>query len=333
MKKLFFVVATIFFVAQIAKAGDIKDATLKDQGKQNEASTMDWLKSANPDPGLITMSISDFNRGFKACIEEFNQKYKTFPVINDDVINEEIIPKLYTADLDPGKIYSLSFWNVTEKKWGRWNRAPKRNESGLFFPGWDEPVLSVWCWNFGYPLDTKPSPKITVPNVKSETEYVYIPGKKTVIEHGPDTLIETSSTYKEVDRSINTYRNTQSFTVDMASNVSRVQDQGSSCGCPSNASYARRQITCGCTEEYVCDQHYQEYKRLPKKEKKKFFDTFAGKGLIFLGGVATGMFVEDRFDIFRRHRVVAPRGQVITQGPFDPLPSTNPIYTQAPNFM
>ena len=88
MKKisLLFVIFALLS-AQIVKASEIRDATLKEQGKQNEASTVAWLTSANPDPSLITMTVSQFNVGFKACITEFNAKYKSFDVITDDILN------------------------------------------------------------------------------------------------------------------------------------------------------------------------------------------------------------------------------------------------------
>jgi hypothetical protein len=37
---------------------------------------------------------------------------------------------------------------------------PYPGEEGIFFPGWEEPVLSVVCWNFGYPNG---NPVITTP--------------------------------------------------------------------------------------------------------------------------------------------------------------------------
>ncbi|MCC7436849.1 hypothetical protein IT402_03195 [Candidatus Nomurabacteria bacterium] len=322
MKKictLFFTIG-LFISPQIVKASDIKDATLKDQGKQNEASTIAWLQSVKPDASLITMSIKDFNKGFVDCITEFNQKYKTFATVTSDVINDEVIPELYTANLDPNKLYTFSYWNVTEKKYGRWVRKAKPGETGLFYPGWDdEPIMSVYCWNFGYP-SKESSVKPKAPVLKSqEPEYVYIPGKKTVITYGPDTVEKNRSRVEINNNDFKTavFNNRSTYEVDMTSREERYTKP---CNHKEERSYTRS--SCGCDERRICEDHYE---KLPNKHKKKFFNTAGGR-IISHTAAAVGGYFLGRW-IFRDNN--SRTGQVITQGPLDPLPSTNPIYTQA----
>jgi hypothetical protein len=337
MKKisLFFVILALLS-AQIVKATEIRDATLKEQGKQNEASTVAWLTSAKPDPALITMTVSQFNVGFKACIIEFNSKYKTLGVITDDVINDDIVPRLYTADLDPNKLYTVSYWDVKNQKWGRWTRKAKPGEAGLFYPGWEEPVLSVYCWNFGYPeKNTKPA----APSVKErEVEYVNVPGKTKYI-HTSDTVYERHDSYKEVQNNFflntnnNTFASTKntslSYDVDM-SERSQPVDQQQSCNCPApqrqqRVSYAS-QNQCICDGSRICDKHYDE---LPKKHKKKFFNTTGGRVLTHTAAAVGGYFL-GRWIFGDGSNNVS--GNVVTHGPLDLLPATVPILTQGPFF-
>lgn len=272
MKKIVLFTIVALLSAQIVNATEIKDATLKEQGKQNEASTIAWLKSANPDVGLITMTISQFNTGFKGCIEEFNSKYKTFGSITNDVINNKILPQLYTADLDPNKLYTFSYWDVKNQKWGRWTRKAKPGETGLFFPGWEEPILSVYCWNFGYPSSEKIASSVKVE--KPETEIVVTPGTNKYF-YRTDTIRERNDTYKEVQNNFflktenNNFastKNNQSYDVDMG--------QQQSCNCPApqrqQVSYtAQQHPSCGCDNNHICSDHY---KKLPPKERKRLGD-------------------------------------------------------------
>jgi hypothetical protein len=332
MKKisLFFVIIA-FFNAQIVKATEIRDATLKEQGKQNEASTVAWLKSANPDPSLITMTVSHFNVGFKACITEFNAKYKSFDVITDDILNN-LVQKLYTADLDPNKLYTVSYWDVKNQKWGRWTRKAKPGEAGLFYPGWEEPVLSVYCWNFGYPSTEKvvvPVPKVEKP----ETETVIIPGTNKYF-YRTDTIRERNDTYKEVQNNFflktenNNFastRSNQSYDVDMSE---RQQPQQQSCNCPApqrqQVSYAvQQQPSCGCDNDHICSDHY---KKLPVKERKRLGDRTWFRIGTHLVAFAAGWGLNEWIGNGRNRG----SGTVITQGPVDLLPSTTPIFTQGP---
>jgi hypothetical protein len=331
MKKIwmFFVIFALLS-AQIVKASDIKDATLKDQGKQNEASTIAWLKSVNPEAGLITMSLSQFNTGFKSCLKEFNSKYKTFGDITGDVINNDVIPKLYTADLDPNKLYTVSYWDVKNEKWGRWTRKAKPGETGLFFPGWEEPILSVYCWNFGYPSIEKVT--VTVPKVeKPETEIVIIPGTNKYF-YKTDTIRERNDTYKEVQNNFflktennnfaSTRSNRQSFDVDMSKDdeVSKRD-----CDCPTsqnrNISHASKR-DCGCDNDHICSDHY---KKLPAKERKRLGDRTWFRVGTHLVAFAAGWFGNQWIGGNNNGS-----GNVITQGPLDILPSTVPIFTQGP---
>ncbi len=334
MKKisLLFVIFALLS-AQIVKASEIRDATLKEQGKQNEASTVAWLTSANPDPSLITMTVSQFNVGFKACITEFNAKYKSFDVITDDILNN-LVQKLYTADLDPNKLYTVSYWDVKNQKWGRWTRKAKPGEAGLFYPGWEEPVLSVYCWNFGYPeKDTKPA----APSVKErEVEYVNVPGKTKYI-HTSDTVYERHDSYKEVQNNFflktenNNFastRSNQSYDVDM-SERQQPQQQQQSCNCPApqrqqQVSYASSR-DCGCDNDHICSDHY---KKLPAKERKRLGDrTWFRIGTHVLA-FAAGWGLNEWTGNGRNRG----SGNVVTHGPLDLFPSTTPIFTQAPMY-
>ncbi len=332
MKKisLLFVIFALLS-AQIVKASEIRDATLKEQGKQNEASTVAWLTSANPDPSLITMTVSQFNVGFKACITEFNAKYKSFDVITDDILNN-LVQKLYTADLDPNKLYTVSYWDVKNQKWGRWTRKAKPGEAGLFYPGWEEPVLSVYCWNFGYPeKDIKPA----APSVKErEVEYVNVPGKTKYI-HTSDTVYERHDSYKEVQNNffLNTNNNTfastknTSLSYDVDMDDQQPENQAS-CSCPEPqkkvVSYAANQQTsCGCDKDHICYEHYQ---KLPSKKRKPLGQRAWFKVGTHLVAFTAGWFGNEWFGNGRTRG----SGQVINQGPLDLLPTTNPIYNQGP---
>jgi hypothetical protein len=248
------------------------------------------------------------------------------------VINDDIVPRLYTADLDPNKLYTVSYWDVKNQKWGRWTRKAKPGEAGLFYLGWEEPVLSVYCWNFGYPeKDTKP----TAPSVKErEVEYVNVPGKTKYI-HTSDTVYERHDSYKEVQNNFflktenNNFastRSNQSYDVDM----SERQQQQQSCNCPApqrqqQVSYAS-QNQCVCDGSRICDKHYDE---LPKKHKKKFFNTTGGRVLTHAAAAVGGYFL-GRW-IFGDGSSNGS-GNVVTHGPLDLLPATTAIYTQAPFF-
>ncbi|HRH24884.1 MAG TPA: hypothetical protein PLQ20_00900 [Candidatus Paceibacterota bacterium] len=333
MKKMFFVIVALLCVTQIVSATEIKDATLKEQGKQNEASTIAWLRSDNPDADLITMSVSQFNKGFKVCLEEFNKKYKTFREITDDVINDEIIPELYTADLDKNKLYTVSYWDVVNKKWGRWTRKAKPGETGLFYPGWEEPVLSVYCWNFGYPSSAPVAPVIKpAERQEQKQEYVFIPGTTKVIEHGTDTVKETFSTYKEVERNSYNKINNQTFTLE-AQQASYVQSgcnhqQVQQCNHQvqqASCNHQQVQQDCGCREDYSCQGHKKV------KNKKPFFNTTGGKLLLFGAGVVTGAVLENNTNINWPGGRRTLQGQVVTHGPLNLLPVSNPvIFTHGP---
>jgi hypothetical protein len=322
MKKMFFVIVTFFCVTQIVKASDIKDATLKDQGKQNEASTIAWLKSANPESGLITMTLTQFNAGFKACIVEFNSKYKTFDVVTNDVLSDKVVPQLYTAELDPEKLYTLSYWDVTTQKWGRWNRKPKKGETGLFYPGWEEPVLSVYCWNFSYPS----AQKVTAPVQKvekPEKEYTYIPGKTVIIEHGVDSVIERFYSYKETEKNF--------FEKNINNTVSMTRNNSQSYDVDMNKKAVERQ-TDDHYEEASYKEEAQECKQPSKCNHKKVKNKngFWTHALAFGVGLVTGAVLENNTNVdFRRN---VPGRRIITQGPYVPLPSTPAVYTQAPMY-
>jgi phage anti-repressor protein len=327
MKTLILFIA-IALSAQIVNAADIKDATLKEKGKQNEASTIAWLKSTAPDASLINMAIGHFNKGFKQCLSEFNQKYKTFPVITSDVINDQILPQLYTEDLVEGKLYTFSYWDATNQVWGRWVRKAKKGETGLFYPGWAEPIMSVYCWNFGYP-DESPAPAPV-----SKTEVVIIPGVNKYY-YKTDTIRERYDNYKEVENNFfvntrnNTFTNTNNQSFDVETNNAKyasnnVQDN---CRCQQQ----QQNNSCGCGNGYICNKHYDQ---LPEKEKKKFGQTTVGKGLKYLLayglGVGTGLIIANNTG----GSSSSPVGQTITQGPLDliPVPVNGIIVTQAPNY-
>ncbi len=330
---LFVQIVTLLCATQIVNATEIKDATLKEQGKQNEASTIAWLRSDNPDADLITMSVNHFNKGFKACLEEFNKKYKTFLEITDDVINDKIIPELYTADLDKNKLYTVSYWDLVNKKWGRWTRKAKSGETGLFFPGWEEPILSVYCWNFGYPNSSPVAPVIKpAERQEQKQEYVYIPGTTKVIEHGTDTVKEIFSTYKEVERNTFNKINNQTFTLE-AQQASYVQSgcnhqQAQQCNHQvqqASCNHQQPRQDCGCREDYSCQGHKKV------KNKKPFFNTTGGKLLLFGAGVVTGAVLENNTNINLFGGRNALQGQVVTHGPLNLLPVSNPvIFTHGP---
>lgn len=324
MKKLLFFVV-VLLSTQIVNA-QLHDATLKQKGTQNEASTVAWLQSMNPDPNLIHMPLESFNTEFKKSLTALNEKYGTFPAITDDVINE-IVSKLFTKDMDPGA-HRLSWYDSENGKWGSWKRERKtfKNgevETGLYFPGWKEPVFSVYCWNFGYPDDTAP----VVPS--SKTVVKVIPGINTYT-YKTDTIRERNDFYKEVEnnnfitKNNNTFTriNNQSVTVDMTEkNINRrVVDRGDDCNCGN-----QREVSCGCDGRRICDDHYE---RLPKKDKKKFFNTAGGRVLTHTAAAVGGYFL-GRWIFGDVGGQVIP-GQVITQGPFETLPNTTPIFTQGP---
>ncbi len=158
--------------------GGVLDATLKAQGTENVASTISMMKrlfstdntvvkvAAVEISTKITMSWDEFTRGFAESTFELNKKYGTFPVFDANTIWDKIIPNLYSAPLDPDKMYLFSAWNISTKKWEQISRKAYKQgekpgivgiEEGVFFrgceglKGWEEPILSVWCWNFGYP--------------------------------------------------------------------------------------------------------------------------------------------------------------------------------------
>lgn len=314
---------------QIVKADDVKDATLKEKGKQNEASTIAWLTAEKLDEDLITMQGKQFSAGFKACLVEFNQKYKTFPSITGDVIYDDIVPKLYTKELAPGKLYWFSYWNVTKGIWGRWQRTAKPGETGLFFPGWDDdPIMSVYCWNFGYPSVEKafvPPPVIP----EGKTEYVYYPGTKKVVVYGPDTVLISKSKVQieKNDTKSFTFNNNQSFDVNTsASFASNNFQQQSNCGCPNPNIQTNNVQSCGCTRDQMCQYHYNQ---LPQKEKKKFGQTTVGKVLkyvlVYAAGVGTGLIIANNSG----HSSGSPTNPII-QPPFDPILPVSNIYTQPP---
>lgn len=345
MKKMLFVIAVLLSTAQIVKAQKkdtakvtTLDATLKLQGTQNEASTMAWLQSDKPDASLINMPIRSFNKEFLNSLSQLNAKYGTFPSIDGDVINDQIIPNLYTAELDPDKLYCFSRYDLATGKWGNWWRKPKklsngRIESGLFYEGWDEPVLSVWCWNFGYPFKDKPiTPKIPKP----ETEYVYIPGKTKVIEYGPDSVF-VNRTKVQIEKNNNmfaSYTNNQSYEVDMTPKSAPCnhqvqqqcnhQQQVSACNHQVQQCNHQQQIyeqpSCGCKGNYSCRKH---------RDRKPFFQSTGFKILSYAFAVGVGWVLNDVFD---RNDPRVGNLSGITQGPFVPLPGTNPIYTQGPLF-
>lgn len=336
MKKLFFVIVALLCVTQIVSAqkGDkvpqvtTLDATLKYQGTENEASTVAWLQSPNPDVSKITMPISSFNKEFKNRLVEFNNKYQTFTEITDDVINNEIIPKLYVDDLDPNTLYRVSRYDLETKKWGSYPRKPKKLsngkiESGLFYPGWEEPVLSVYCWNFGYPSSAPVAPVIKpAERQEQKREYVFIPGTTKVIEHGTDTVKEIFSTFKEVERNTFNKINNQTFTLE-AQQASYVQSgcnhqQVQQCNYQvqqASCNHQQVQQDCGCREDYSCKGHKKV------KNKKPFMQRpgtqiathlIVGAGGYFLGRL-TG------------NRGSGNQGETVTQGPFEPI-----VLTQGP---
>lgn len=315
------------------------DATLKYQGTENEASTVAWLQDPNPDTSKITMSMGSFNKEFKNRVIAFNNKYQSFAEVTDDVINDEIVPKLYVEDLDPNKLYCVSRYDLETKKWGNYYRKPKKLsngkiESGLFYPGWDEPFMFVSCWNFGYPGKGKVvAPKVEKPAEK-EPEYVYIPGSKKVIEHGPDTLIERFTTYKEVEKNNFTKLNTQSYTLEVQQ-ASYQQNVGG-CNHQQQCNHQQdvrqcnndqnRQPSCLCDSRRICDKHYDE---LPQKHKKKFFNTAGGR--IFSHAVAAvGGYFLGRWIFGDGGNSIDQPGQIYTQGPFTPFGNTPMVLTQGP---
>jgi hypothetical protein len=247
------------------------------------------------------------------------------------VINDDIVPRLYTADLDPNKLYTFSYWDVKNQKWGRWTRKAKPGETGLFFPGWEEPILSVYCWNFGYPSSEKIASSVKVE--KPETEIVVTPGTNKYF-YRTDTIRERNDTYKEVQNNFflktenNNFastKNNQSYDVDMGQQQP-IQQQ--SCNCPApqrqQVSYAaQQQPSCGCDNNHICSDHY---KKLPPKERKRLGDRTWFRIGTHLVAFAAGWFGNDLIGNGRTRGSSA----VITQGPLDPLPSTPVIYTQGP---
>ncbi len=179
---------------------------------------------------------------------------------------------------------------------------------------------------------SSPTPPIIT---KGKTEYIFIPGKTTVIEHGADSVIESFTHYREVQTQNNSVMNTvsksygQSFDLDMGATTSSfVSNPGTNnCSCQP---VVQRQ-SCGCDQSNICQNHYNQYReelvKARPKERKKFFDRFIGKVIIFGAGVAAGLFIDD-INLGGHHTVV---GQTVTQGPLVLL-NTSPssIYTQAP---
>ena len=333
MKKISFLFVVIAFLsAQIVKAQNIVttlDATLKVQGTQNEASTVAWLQDPNPDPTIITMPMASFNKEFLSSLSQLNKKYGTFSSINSDIVNDEIVPNLYVDELDPNKLYCFSRYDTKTKKFGNyWRKAKRlangRMESGLFYRGWDEPVLSVWCWNFGYPDNQPTQPRAPVVQNR-EVEYISTPGKTTIIDHGVDTVIERFTTYKEVEKNSFTKLSNQSFTLDIQ-RASYQQQLSSDCGCPKveNKVVREDQPSCGCDSRRICDKHYDE---LPKKHKKKFFNTTGGRILTHAAAAVGGYFL-GRWIFGDGGGSIDQPARIVTQGPLDILPGTNPIYTQ-----
>ncbi len=153
-------IVTLFHTS--ARAG-IYDATLRNQGTESSASTMSMIerlfsrdntivKMATVEIApKITMAWDEFTMGFGGSLYELNQKYNTFASFDANTILDQIVPKLYSKLLDPNKPITTSRWNTATKGWERWTRMPYPGEEGIFFPGWEEPVMSVKCWNFGYP--------------------------------------------------------------------------------------------------------------------------------------------------------------------------------------
>ena len=321
MKKiLFFTTLVLIISTQIVKAQSVMDATLKQKGVQTDASTVDWLASDAPDVSLINMDMKQFAVGFKDCISEYNQKYNTFTAIDGDVIYGKIIPKLYTKYLVPGKIYWFSRWNYKTKSFSRWQRAAEPGEKGVFYPGWDDPIMSVYCWNFGYPNEEKFVPP---PVPEGKTEYVFIPGTKKVIVYGADT-VETTRSSVQIDRTntkVYQFNDNQSFQVETNAKYAS-NKQSNDCGCQEQKS-----TSCGCTDQTICRRHYDEQ---PKKIKKPFFNTVGGRIFTHVLAIGAGyglrMIVENNLP-----NKGINVGNPVTQGPLDEIPAVLDIsQTQGP---
>ncbi len=167
--------------------------------------------------------------------------------------------------------------------------------------------------------------------LETVTEYVRIPGKKKVITYETDT-VEINRSKVQIERTNNekfVFNNNQSYEVDMTSKYAsnNQREYNNSCGCPQQA-YSKN---CGCSERYICQDHE---KQIPK-EKKKFFNTAVGKGVIFLAGAGAGYFT--RYLIDKNNPTVVYRNGVqqppfvpiipqVQQPPFVPLPVYQPAF-------
>lgn len=147
MKKNIFFAAVMIVITLQNFATGVYDATLKNQGSQNPASTVSWMLDKNPDTSIITCPIGAYNKGVMATLIFLNNKYSTFKEVTPEIA-EQIIAKLYSAPVSG--IITTSYWDAKNQKWGSWDRQTKPGEEALFYPGWDIPVMSVYCWNFIY---------------------------------------------------------------------------------------------------------------------------------------------------------------------------------------
>ncbi|MEK7228107.1 MAG: hypothetical protein AAB681_01985 [Patescibacteria group bacterium] len=209
----------------------------------------------------------------------------------------------------------MEWWNPTKDRPGEYIGSCTLN-------GVEKDLVTTYCAN---PVKERKA-TVKAPSVpKVETEYVYIPGSKKVIEYGADT-VETTRTKVIIENNNSkfaSYNNSQSYTVDMTENV---QQQQQTCSCPQVQQ--QRQVTyttqqeqpCGCNGRYLCQNDYQKV-----KEKKGFFKTTGGKILTYAAAFAGGYFLRGWVDRDHSPRV----GQIYTQGPFIPINNT-PVITQGP---
>ncbi len=179
--------------------------------------------------------------------------------------------------------------------------------------GVDYDLVSTHCANQVVGCVPKKQPKKEEEEEVPEREVVYItkPGKTTYITNEPDTVFMSSS------KVIIDERNNTSI-VRINNRVSEV-DMTETNRYAKNVSYDREE-SCDCDRNHFCEKHRDAYAKYYKKDKKKFLDTFGGKALIFLGGVAVGMIIENNVD-FHPNRTRAKSREFI-QAPLDLLPTS-----------
>jgi hypothetical protein len=167
--------------------------------------------------------------------------------------------------------------------------------------GVDIDLVSTHCGNPVTGCPPKKQPKKPIKEEeKPEDVYITHPGHNTYINNLPDTVWITSSKVTIDERNNTTI-------IRVKNRVSEVDDNETEL--TANNDVEER---CGCDKHHVCSKHKEAYERYYKKDRKKFFNTFGGKLLIYTAGVFTGMFIENNVHIGGHHG----GGNTITQGPF-----------------